>query len=208
MELAAPKSVLIATGNKGKLRELESMLSKFPVVLRSLVEFSDLVEVDEAGSSFQENAILKARGYAAQAGLMTLADDSGLEVKCLDGAPGVLSARYAGDKASDAERVTKLLNEITQAKDSDRRARFVCAIAISDSNSNILATFEGICEGQIALTPRGVHGFGYDPVFIPVGYSESFGILSAGIKDKISHRGRALHAASFFFNKLFESNAV
>lgn len=204
---SAPRSILLATGNSGKLQELKHMLSKFPVEIRSLNEFHNLVEVEEVGNSFRENAILKARGYAAQTGLVTLADDSGLEVKGLDGAPGVLSARYAGYQASDAERISRLLSELSHKKDIDRRARFVCVIAISDSNANTIATFEGMCEGRIASTPRGSHGFGYDPVFIPDGLTETFGSLSANAKQKISHRGRALTAASSFMRELFDSDA-
>ena len=207
MNFNTPLSVLVATGNMGKLQEIQSILSRLSVVLHSLNEFQTLVEVEEVGTSFEENAILKATGYAAQTGFLTLADDSGLEVESLNGAPGVLSARYAGDQASDSERIAKLLSELSRKKDVDRRARFVCVIAIADSNAHVLGTFEGTCEGRIAISPQGTNGFGYDPVFIPDGYSETFGLLTRDIKDTISHRGRALMAASSFLSELSDSDA-
>lgn len=183
------------------------MLLTFPFQLLSLKDFPNVVEVEEVGSTFGDNAILKAKGYAEQTGLLTLADDSGLEVNGLDGAPGVLSARYTGRRATDAQRTSKLLTELSSSDSLDRRARFVCVIAIFDSMAKYVRTFEGICEGRIALTPEGTHGFGYDPVFIPDGFSVSFGCLDATIKQEISHRGRALRAASEFLRELSVSPA-
>jgi XTP/dITP diphosphohydrolase len=195
-------TLLLATLNRGKLREFQDMLSLIPVQLRNLMDFPNLVEVEEVGHSFRENAILKAKGYAEQTGLITLADDSGLEVQALGGAPGVLSARYAGEQASDAARIDKLLTELSLTRDAERRARFVCVIAIFDSTTKKLVTFEGTCAGRIAHEPLGTHGFGYDPIFIPDGYTESFGSLSCSIKDKISHRGVALTAASAYLGEI------
>ena len=200
-------SLLIATHNKGKLIEYRSMLSMIPLSLVSLDDFPVLQEVEETGLSFRENAILKAKGYARQTGLITLADDSGLEVDALGGRPGIFSARYAGNRASDTDRVKKLLTDLLMTKDPERRARFVCEIAVLDSRSGNVVTFDGRCEGHIAFEPRGTNGFGYDPIFIPDGYSRSFGRLPSFIKEKISHRGRALRAATPFLSELFESGA-
>jgi len=149
---------------------------------------------------------LKAAGYALQTGEMTLADDSGLEVDALGGAPGVLSARYAGDGASDAERVNKLLAELSRVKSSERTARFVSVIAIANREGVILNLSTGACEGLIADAPCGVNGFGYDPVFIPQGFEQTFAELPATLKNRISHRGKALQAATDFLRCLTVSS--
>lgn len=193
------KELLIATRNAGKVCEVEMLLERLPLRLRSLSEFPEIVEVEETGATFAENAALKARGYAAQTRLWTLADDSGLEVEALGGAPGVFSARYAGGAcASDGERIVHLLTELSRTGDTERRARFVCVIAITDPDARLVNTSTGTCEGSIALAPRGMNGFGYDPIFIPDGYQQSFGELSPEIKQHISHRARALEAARSF----------
>jgi XTP/dITP diphosphohydrolase len=203
MNMTAPTEILIATYNQGKLHEFQTMLRGYPFRLRSLNDFLSVREVEETGDSFAANAILKAQGYAAQTGLLTLADDSGLEVVALRGAPGIFSARYAGVEASDAERTTRLLREISETGDVERRARFVCVIALNDSGTKQVETFRGTCEGRIAFEPRGANGFGYDPVFIPDGYHETFGELSSAIKEQISHRARALQAARAFLLERF-----
>ena len=183
--------LLIATKNTGKIREIEKLLADLPIAVRSLKEFGNVVEPEEIGADFAENAVLKARYYAGKTGLSALADDSGLEVEALGGAPGVFSARYAGIIASDEEKIFKLLDELEQTSDDERRARFVCVIAIADKNGEIRCLEEGICRGKIARKPTGANGFGYDPIFIPDGFSETFGGLSDEIKQKISHRARA-----------------
>jgi len=183
--------LLIATKNNGKVKELEELLANLPVNLRSLNEFSDIFEAEETSATFAENAVLKAQSYALQTGFWSLADDSGLEVEALGGAPGVLSARYAGEKATDAEKIEKLLQQLSETKDEQRRARFVCAMAISDEKGEIKFLAEGICSGKIAATPSGGNGFGYDPIFIPAGFKQTFGELSGAIKQKISHRAQA-----------------
>ncbi|MDT4954296.1 MAG: XTP/dITP diphosphohydrolase [Acidobacteriota bacterium] len=193
-----PTELLIATGNKGKIVELRSLLEPLSLRLRSLAEFQEIAEVAETGASFAENAILKARGYATQTQLWTLADDSGLEVAALDGAPGVYSARYGGEGLSDADRTQRLLEKLSQVGSANRHARFVCVIAIADPGGEVANVSTGICEGRIAFTPRGTNGFGYDPVFVPEGYEQSFGELTTEIKEKISHRARALSAARSF----------
>jgi XTP/dITP diphosphohydrolase len=187
-----PKELLIATRNPGKLSEFRPMLSDLPLSLRSLPDFPQVTEVEETGATFAENASIKAAAYAVQTGMWALADDSGLVVDALGGAPGVYSARYAGEHASDQERQALLLSELARTNDSLRRARFICAIAIATPAGSIKHLSEGRCEGRIAEAPRGTGGFGYDPLFIPEGYGETFGELSAEIKGNISHRARAL----------------
>jgi XTP/dITP diphosphohydrolase len=201
------KELLVATRNAGKLREVQALLADLPVRLLSLAEFPATTEVEETGRTFAENAALKASDYAAQTGCLTLADDSGLEVEALGGAPGVLSARYAGEGASDQERNTRLLDELAQTGDVARRARFVCAIAIADEQGEILNISRGTCEGRIGDGPRGGNGFGYDPLFIPDGYAQSFGELSEEIKGRISHRARALEGARAFLLGHFRRSA-
>src|SRR6185503_17228470 len=146
----------------------------------------------EDGVTYAENAIAKAQFYAAATGLLALADDSGLEVAALGGAPGVYSARYAGEGASDIDRRTLLLAELAKTNGGDRRARFVAAVAIADSSGEVLNVSEGICEGTITFEPRGNSGFGYDPLFVPNGYDQTFAELSDDVKNRISHRARAL----------------
>lgn len=184
------RQLLAATGNAGKIRELKEILADFPIALRDLGEFFGISEVEETGATFEENAILKAKGYAVQTGLWTLADDSGLEVATLGGAPGVYSARYAGKNAGDKEKIAKLLSEL--GDNNNRRARFVCAMAIADETGDIKFLAEGICDGKISVNPSGTNGFGYDPIFIPDGFDKTFGELSGDVKQKISHRGRAM----------------
>jgi XTP/dITP diphosphohydrolase len=197
-----PKELLIATRNAGKVREVRELLSDLAIALRGLQDFPLTTEVEETGATFAENASIKALAYAAQTGLWAIADDSGLEVDALGGAPGVYSARYAGAHASDAERIELLLYELERTGDAYRRARFVCAIAVADPQGNIKQVSEGRCEGRIAHAPRGTRGFGYDPVFVPEGHEQSFGELPSEIKAKISHRARALAEARSFLLKL------
>jgi XTP/dITP diphosphohydrolase len=202
-----PPELLIATRNPGKVREVESLLGPLNLRLRSLAEFPSTREVEETGSTFEENAAIKARAYAVQTGCWTLADDSGLEVEALGGAPGVLSARYGGAGATDAERIELLLSALSRTPDAGRRARFVCVVAIADSAAELRALYTGTCEGRISHAPRGSGGFGYDPVFVPDGYDESFGELPPEIKQGISHRARALKAALPFLLDHFGEQA-
>lgn len=183
--------LLLATKNSGKIKELRRLLADLPIILRSLNDFPNVSEPEETGLTFQENAALKAKSYALQTGLRSLADDSGLEAEALNGAPGVFSARYAGENAGDAEKIQKLLGEIEQTKSVNRAARFVCSMVISNPQGEVEFSAEGICDGKIAFKPLGKNGFGYDPAFIPDGFSETFGELSEDIKQEISHRGRA-----------------
>ena len=193
--------LLVATRNPGKIRELESLLGTLPLRLKSLAEFPSVADVDETGATFTENAVLKATGYARQTRLWALADDSGLEVDALYGAPGVFSARYGGASRSDAERVQLLLDELSRTNDTQRRARFVCVIAVADADGQVAHEAHGVCEGRIAHAPLGTGGFGYDPVFIPDGYRQTFGELTVEIKQTISHRARAFADASSFLRQ-------
>jgi XTP/dITP diphosphohydrolase len=199
--------ILIATRNRGKVAEFRSLLSALPLRLRSLVEFPESGNVEETGLTFSDNAVLKAVSYAKETGLWSLADDSGLEVEALGGAPGVFSARYGGAKASDAQRIERLLEELSQSGARDRRACFTCVIAIADPQGQIAYISTGRCEGQITHVPRGTGGFGYDPVFVPEGYEQTFGELPPEIKQSISHRALALRAAKSFLVNRFQSTA-
>lgn len=200
--MITPRSLVVATQNQGKLYELRQLLSDLPFKLSSLTEFPNVGTVPETGESFIENASLKAIGYANQTGCLALADDSGLEVDALGGAPGALSARYAGDSASDAERIEKLLVELSSIPAMKRSARFVSAVAIADGGGRILDVSVGECNGHIDFAPRGSKGFGYDPIFIPSGYDQTFAELKTEIKNEISHRARALLGAREFLRTL------
>lgn len=184
--------VIVATGNPGKLAEIRQLLGEGFRIQSASEVGADMPE--ETGKTFAENAILKARSIARQAGKITIADDSGLEVDVLDGAPGVHTARYAGPQATDAENREKLLNAMTDASRSDRRAQFVSVIAIAFSADDIVTT-EGSCAGIIALEERGEGGFGYDALFeLPSG--QTMAEISPSEKNRISHRGVAMRAAS------------
>ncbi len=183
-------TLLLGTRNLGKIREITSILEDSGWSFSSP---QDNVETPpEHGKTFIDNATAKARFYATASGLWALADDSGLEVEALGGAPGVYSARYAGENASDADRRALLLSELAQVSEKDRRARFVSGVAIASADGTVLNVSEGICEGTITFAPRGNGGFGYDPLFVPDGYSQTFAELPETLKNCISHRARAL----------------
>ena len=182
--------LLLGTRNPGKLREITSILEGAGWSFSSLQEFDHVGSAEENGVTYSDNAIAKAQFYAAETGLVALADDSGLEVAALAGAPGVYSARYAGEHSSDADRRQLLLSELSN--NSDRRARFVSVVAIADPSGTILNVSEGICNGTLTFAPRGDGGFGYDPLFIPDGYTQTFAELPENIKNRISHRALAL----------------
>jgi XTP/dITP diphosphohydrolase len=190
--------LLLATQNEGKLRELRQLIGDLPFELYGLSDFPNVESIPETGASFCENASLKAVGYSVQTRLLTLADDSGLEVDALGGAPGIFSARYAGADASDKQRTAKLLEELAGFPAGKRSARFVSAVAIADCHGQIINTSVGTCEGHIEFAPRGSRGFGYDPVFVPSGYDQSFAELISETKNQISHRAQALLAARQF----------
>jgi XTP/dITP diphosphohydrolase len=186
-----PRQLLIATTNNGKLAEYGGLLSLVPLEIVGLPSLPAFESVPETGSTFDENSAIKAVGYARQTGLLTAADDSGLEVDALGGRPGVHSARYGGVDLSDKERNEHLLNEMKQIAPAERSARFVCSISLASKVGEMIFTVNGICPGSIATEPRGGHGFGYDPIFVPDGYDQTFGELPDSVKAKISHRARA-----------------
>ena len=187
------RQLLLASRNAHKTREFAEILgAEFSV--RDLARESGIPAVDETGATFAENAILKAVGTSRQFEGLVVADDSGLEVDLVNGAPGVYSARYAGPNASDADNVARLLREIERRAPSGLiSARFRCVLALAE-NGMMLGTFEGTVEGTIVSGPRGSSGFGYDPVFQPAGYSKTFAELAPEEKNAISHRAHAIRA--------------
>ncbi len=185
------KEVVIATRNEGKLREIEDILAPLNLKVLSLKDFPGIPEIIEDGASFAENAEKKAREVALQTGRLTIADDSGLVVDALQGRPGVFSSRYGGEKATDEERFQKLLAEMRGIPEGKRQAAFVCSIAIATPQGKV-ELLEGKCRGQIAFAPRGKHGFGYDPIFSLPELGKTMAELAPEVKNRISHRGRAL----------------
>ena len=194
--------LLIGTGNIGKLREIKTILADVPYEIVSLADFNDLETPEENGDTYNANALMKAGSYATQTGLLTLADDSGLEVEALNWGPGVMSARYAGEDASDADRRSLLLSEFAKTRSQNRTARFVCFVAVAYPGQRerpyIMSITEGVCTGRIIDGERGAGGFGYDPLFVPDGYDLTFAELPYAVKNRISHRGRALAKAREF----------
>jgi XTP/dITP diphosphohydrolase len=185
-----PETVLVlATRNRGKTEEIRSLLDGTGIAIKNLSDFGPLPEVAEDGATFDENAYKKSSFYSRILGLPAMADDSGLVVEALDGAPGVLSARYAGENATDSDRYRKLLSAM--AGRTNRAAAFECVISIAVPTGAAL-TYEGRCEGLIAQSPAGDKGFGYDPIFYYPPLKKTFAELGAAEKNHVSHRGRAL----------------
>jgi XTP/dITP diphosphohydrolase len=187
----SPIPLLVSTRNLHKLREIR-------IILGATFEVSDLSilptmrEVEETGTTFEENAELKAVAASQLFDGWVIADDSGLEVDALGGAPGVYSARYAGEAASDAQNNALLLKNLEVVPEEERQARFRCVIVLARAGRK-LAAFSGVVEGLIAASPRGAEGFGYDPLFIPNGFSQTFGELPVATKNRLSHRARAIN---------------
>ncbi len=193
--------LLLATTNKGKAAEYRDLLRGLDLEIVTLEQAGINREADEKYNTFEENARHKAVFYAGLSGLLTLADDSGLEVDALSGEPGVRSSRYAGDNATDEERVDYLLNKLENVPLPERTARFRCVIAIAKPGGDV-ETVEGMCEGYIAREPKGGNGFGYDPVFYLPEYGRTIAELPAQIKNRISHRGRAAAMARIILGNL------
>ena len=195
------RHLVIATRNRHKTGEFAAILGP-EWTIEDLSERKDLPEPEETGKTFEENAVIKALAASHAFQGMVLADDSGLEVDLLDGAPGVRSARYAGPKATDGQNRERLLTELSRlnhAEEEPITARFRCVIAIAE-NGRTLATFSGSVEGRIVLAEAGTGGFGYDPLFIPDGFCETFGELDAKTKNSLSHRARAMAQAMEWLN--------
>jgi XTP/dITP diphosphohydrolase len=186
--------LLIATHNRGKLIEYQEMFAALPFDLVTLDDVGIRDDVEETGATFAENARLKAIAYARQSGLLTLADDSGLQVDALGGAPGVQSKRYAGANKSDADRIVFLLDKLRDVPPGKRAARFRCAIALATPDGALWET-DGACEGEIAFAPRGENGFGYDPIFHVAARGVRMAELSTAEKNRVSHRARAAEKA-------------
>ncbi len=186
-------NIVLATRNQKKTEEIRRILAGTGVLLQNLTDFPACPDVEEDGVTFQENAAKKALQVAGFTGLTALADDSGLVVDCLGGAPGVWSARYAGLGASDADNVHKLLRAVRDYSPAERTARFECVLSLAHPDGRVFH-FHGSVLGHIIDTPRGVNGFGYDPVFVPTPFDQTFAEMPGAQKDAISHRGRALVA--------------
>ena len=197
-----PGRLLIATHNPGKLSELTRLLGDVPFELVSLADVGIHHQVDETGETFEQNATLKAETYARLSGLPTLADDSGLEVDALDGEPGVRSSRYAGDNATDADRIAFLLSKLDNIPAGDQSARFRCVIAVAWPGGP-LELHSGACEGRIIKAPRGSNGFGYDPVFFIPAMGKTMAELTTAQKNRVSHRGLAARMASAALKQRF-----
>lgn len=186
------KKILIASKNKGKIAEFKKLFSKHHIDVISLHDLEEDVEdIEETGSTFKENAALKAETIAQQMNIPVLADDSGLIVPALDGAPGIYSARYAGENANDQANNALLLKNMIDLKGDERKAHFICVLAIAKPGKET-QFLTGYCEGAIANETTGTNGFGYDPLFIPEGYHQKMAELDSHVKNDISHRSVAI----------------
>jgi XTP/dITP diphosphohydrolase len=198
------KKIVLATANTHKVIEFQRILNELipDLELVAASQFPGVPEVEETGSSFAENALIKARAINEFTNLPALADDSGLVVEALNGAPGIFSARYAGINADDKANVVKLLNEIKELDQSLLSAKFECAIALVDKSEDLELVVDGQMPGQVIKEVRGENGFGYDPIFVPQGLTKTSSELSDSEKDKISHRGIALRKMSQILKQL------
>ena len=184
------KQVVIATKNKGKAHDFEAIFKPLGYNVLTLFDVAPSIDIEETGTTFEENAILKAEALAKDLQQLVIADDSGLEVDALNGEPGVYSARYAGDHDDEAN-IDKVLEKLSETPDKDRTARFVCCLAITGPEMDTM-TVKGYCEGQILRERQGEDGFGYDPIFYMPELDKTLAQVSAEEKGKVSHRGNAL----------------
>jgi XTP/dITP diphosphohydrolase len=185
-------SIVLATRNKHKIEEIKTILSDLPLQVLTLNDFTDVPPLKEEGATFRENSLQKAQIVFAHTKIPTLADDSGLEVFYLNGRPGVISARYSGEEATDESNNRKLLREMLGVAPRRRRAQFRAVLTLLNGTASEVT--EGICPGMLAESPRGTNGFGYDPIFLPDGFSRTYAELTASEKNTISHRAKALAA--------------
>lgn len=198
------QEIIVATNNQGKMEEIRALCADLPVILRSLQDiWPQKPEIPETGLTFEDNALIKASWVFERKNTWTIADDSGLEVDALQGQPGVQSARYAGEKSTYAAIIAKLLDNLKNVPARLRTARFRCVIAFKRPLLPAVIV-QGMCEGTIGFEPRGTNGFGYDPVFIPAGYTQTFAELSLAQKNTISHRAKALHRLKDVLYESFE----
>ena len=197
------KEVIIATKNPGKAKEFEEIFSSRGITVRTLLDFPEIPEVEETGTSFEENAILKAESVSHALNQMVISDDSGLIVDALDGRPGIYSARYAGEPKNDENNTDRVLSELQGISEENRTARFYCALAITVPGQET-KTVSGTCEGRILEERRGTNGFGYDPVFYVPEKGCSMAELSSDDKNKISHRANALKKLDVLLDSILE----
>ena len=198
------KEVIIATKNSGKAREFEHIFASRGIEVKTLLDFPEIPEVEETGTTFEENAILKAEAVSQALNKMVIGDDSGLIVDALEGRPGIYSARYAGEPKNDQNNTEKVLAELKNVPEENRTARFYCALAVAVPGQKTL-TVSGTCEGRILNEPRGENGFGYDPVFYVPEKGLAMAELSADVKNKISHRANALKKLDVLLDSILES---
>lgn len=196
--------LLIATKNKGKIKEIKEILSGLPFEFKSLDDVDFKEEIKETGKNFEENACIKAKSVGKKTGLLTLAEDSGLEIDALGGKPGVYSARYC--QGSDLDRINKILGEFRGIPEEKKTARFVSVVAIYDPVSKKTYIFEGVSKGGITEKPIGKDGFGYDPIFYNFDLKKTNAQASLEEKNKVSHRGRAIRKAKLILEKLLNNN--
>lgn len=201
------QKILIATKNAGKVREYQEMFSPYGIEVQSLLNHSDIPDVEETGTTFEENAKLKAETIAVKLNIPVLADDSGLEVDALDNRPGIFSARYAGGEKNDLKNLQKVLEELKGVHEYDRNARFVCVIALARPGLKTV-TKRGECEGIILTEPIGENGFGYDPIFKPNEYDKSMAQLKPEEKNSISHRYNALNQLKEWLKELSDQDVL
>lgn len=185
------KKVIVATKNKGKAKDFEALFHPYGFTVLTLHDVADDMDIEETGATFQENAILKAEALSQRLNTLVIADDSGLMIDALNGAPGVYSARYAGESKSDDANVDKVLEELTNMNDPERTARFYCAIALAGPDIETKTVY-GTCEGVIAKEKKGPNGFGYDPIFYVPHLGKMMAELTVEEKGTISHRGNAI----------------
>ncbi|CAG9619542.1 XTP/dITP diphosphatase [Sutcliffiella rhizosphaerae] len=199
------KEIIIATNNQGKVKDFQAILEPKGYIVKSLADFPNISEVDETGTTFEENALLKADALAKQLGKIVLADDSGLEVDALNGEPGVYSARYAGMEKNDTLNYEKVLQKLKDVSIEQRTARFVCVLAVVDEGGDSF-TVRGTCEGSIAFEPAGKNGFGYDPIFFVSDFQKTMAQLTKEEKNEISHRAKAIKLLQSKWNMLSHQN--
>lgn len=201
------RKLLVATKNDGKAREIKQLIGTYFDDVLTLNDFDSNITITEDGSTFEENALKKAKTVYLLYRQPTLADDSGLEVDALDRRPGVMSARYAGPTATDEDRIKKLLDELKDVPEDKRGAQFVCVLVFIDHQGRIYQT-KGICRGKIAFEPRGENGFGYDPIFIPDGFEKTFAELDSYTKNQISHRARAFENLKKILGEIYNDKGT
>lgn len=197
------KEIIIATKNAGKAKEFQAMFLDYGYQVKTLLDYPEIAEIEETGTTFEENAVLKAETLSKILNKIVIADDSGLIVDALNGAPGVYSARYAGEPKSDERNMEKLLEELKDVPENQRYARFHCSLAVAIPNKKTL-TFSGQCEGFIMLERRGTNGFGYDPLFFVEELQRPMAELQPFEKAQISHRGKALKKLETILDVMFD----